>query len=429
MDVREIVLKHKDLSNREIEKRFGISRFKVSQIKKELGITPKKKTYTQKEIEIIISQPELSSEELSKQTGIPASTIRGIRKKYGVRPRKFFNPDKEEFVKLYKQMKSSRELAKYYGVEKTTILNFAKKIGLSTERQPILSPEEIDFIVNNYHTMTSTELADKFNCSIGFITKIWHDHGLRGKERRIYKLKNQDYFAIIDSPAKAYFLGLIASDGCVHTKKSNTNQDILLISLKSYDKYILNVLKNELGLDKPIRHNQSNDTVTIEVVSDKICSDLKKYNITPNKTWTFKPNNISDKYMSHFIRGYFDGDGCITTTNKLRPSDYSISIVGNKECMQYISNYLKKININNRILQDKRKEKYANEFYTITLVNSIEKYSFLKYIYNDAGDFCLSRKKEKALYFIQLIESNFTKRAENIRAINHFKKYVRCRSV
>ena len=33
-----------------------------------------------------------------------------------------------------------------------------------------------------YNTMTSTELAKKFNVSRGMITKIWYDNNLNGKE-------------------------------------------------------------------------------------------------------------------------------------------------------------------------------------------------------------------------------------------------------
>lgn len=44
--------------------------------------------------------------------------------------------------------------------------------------------------------------------------------------------------------------------------------------------------------------------------------NLKKYGVVQNKTKLLKaPSYIPNKYMADFIRGYFDGNGCISTTN------------------------------------------------------------------------------------------------------------------
>lgn len=51
----------------------------------------------------------------------------------------------------------------------------------------------------------------------------------------------------------------------------------------------------------------------MRIGSKKVFHDLLKLGLTPRKSLTIKfPNDIPNKYFGHFIRGYFDGDGCVT---------------------------------------------------------------------------------------------------------------------
>lgn len=99
-----------------------------------------------------------------------------------------------------------------YRVDKTTILNYAKKIRYTNTPKYKLTDEDKKFIISMYNSMTSTDLAKKFNVSRGMITKVWYDNHLNGKDTHQYPF-NYDYFSSIDSKDKAYFLGLLASDG------------------------------------------------------------------------------------------------------------------------------------------------------------------------------------------------------------------------
>jgi hypothetical protein len=43
-----------------------------------------------------------------------------------------------------------------------------------------------------------------------------------------------------------------------------------------------------------------------------MCSDLTRLGAVKNKSLILEfPQFITPKLLSHFIRGYFDGDGCI----------------------------------------------------------------------------------------------------------------------
>ena len=153
---------------------------------------------------------------------------------------------------------------------------------------------------------------------------------------------------------------------------------------------------------------------TLELVSNKMAEDLKKYNIIPYKTYNYEMILLEDKYMSHYFRGYFDGDGSISCTNNMfhTPSQYNISICGFEHNLLLMKDYLyNKVGINSIIVLDKRdnkKNKYNLPFGNLILPNINEKYKFLRYIYKDRRDIYLSRKQYLSECFINAIEQNYS---------------------
>lgn len=110
----------------------------------------------------------------------------------------------------------------------------------------------------------------------------------------------------------AYLLGFLTSDGTVD-KKNNR----IKIGLSSVDKDFLEQIKKELRYEGDIFDYVTNNGFNVSELtftSSKIKKDLAKYNIIPNKTLTFTfPKNLNKKYWIDFIRGYFDGDGSVST--------------------------------------------------------------------------------------------------------------------
>lgn len=122
---------------------------------------------------------------------------------------------------------------------------------------------------------------------------------------RKYKELNETYFDIIDSEEKAYYLGLIMSDG-------NLNEKRIEIVLKNEDSYILKRLANNLNMRGYSLGNKKNGTQKrLSICSKHMVESLKKYNIVPNKTFIVDIPSIDNSLLRHFLRGYFDGDGYI----------------------------------------------------------------------------------------------------------------------
>lgn len=128
------------------------------------------------------------------------------------------------------------------------------------------------------------------------------------QESRAYEV-NDNYFKR-QSHNMAYILGLLASDGCV---SKDTNH--FYIDLQESDEEILYKIKEELSFNGPIQHYTNNKGCKfsrLRVCSKIIKEDLAHYGITPKKTYTLMPPTfLEEQYYISYIRGYFDGDGCI----------------------------------------------------------------------------------------------------------------------
>ena len=92
-------------------------------------------------------------------------------------------------------------------------------------------------------------------CNYQKICSILDEYGIKrtNKCRRKYSL-NENYFDDINTPNKAYILGLMYADGCNFPPKSTSN-----ISLQESDKELLEKIKIEIESTQPLKFiDQSN---------------------------------------------------------------------------------------------------------------------------------------------------------------------------
>lgn len=155
---------------------------------------------------------------------------------------------------------------------------------------------------------------------------------------------NERYFQTIDSEMKAYLLGFIFTDGNVFIKECGDSK-ITQISLtvKDEDRYILEILKQELQTNRNIS-SDGRGALTLSVRSNIMGEDLAKYNIVPNKSLIIRfPNDVDsiEKYLNHFLRGVFDGDGSIQFRTNGKRVKFSIGLsAGNPEVLEQVRNIL-----------------------------------------------------------------------------------------
>jgi len=117
-----------------------------------------------------------------------------------------------------------------------------------------------------------------------------------------------DFFKEINSKEKAYILGFIGSDG--HIGKTGVS-----FNIHSKDKYILETIKNIISPELKVKSLKNLGLIsTLYIPSKQIVDDLKKIFKLRNTSEKFKEIRLPEipkEFLYDFLRGYFDGDGCI----------------------------------------------------------------------------------------------------------------------
>eukprot|EP01084_Bolivina_argentea_P020927 38868_1 len=137
----------------------------------------------------------------------------------------------------------------------------------------------------------------------------------------------------------AYWLGFLFADGCVHKQVSGY---ITTLGLKCTDHSHVEKYKKalqssyHLGLYKNGAHCKA-----LHVICDNsLAMDLIGLGCIPRKSLTLQwPNNIPDEYVPHFVRGYFDGDGCIHFNKSKRGLE--VDILGTRNFITYLQSHIK----------------------------------------------------------------------------------------
>ncbi len=111
----------------------------------------------------------------------------------------------------------------------------------------------------------------------------------------------------------AYVLGYIYADGSLDDSPYMRGK---YIQITSVDKDSIIRIKSWLNSEHKISSKKSNFTggkicFMLRIGSHKIYDDLFKLGLYPNKSLTIGFPKVPKKYIGHFVRGYFDGDGCV----------------------------------------------------------------------------------------------------------------------
>ena len=155
------------------------------------------------------------------------------------------------------------------------------------------------------------------------------------------KYVNENYFEVIDTEHKAYWLGFLYADGCVSTDRYTVD-----LGLKEDDYEHLLKFKEDIESEHNIskRKKEMNGKVfysyRLSIDREKLKNDLIDKGCYPNKTKILAYPTIDQvplHLQHHFIRGYFDGDGCITSINNSK--NIKIEIIGTNEFLNGLVTY------------------------------------------------------------------------------------------
>lgn len=256
--------------------------------------------------------------------------------------------------------------------------------------------QSITSLNREYHTTKIRDLLIQNNRQVPERRK-----GCGGRKRQC--TLNEDYFQELDSKDKAYFLGFIYADGFI-TKRSQ-GQNILGLTLAEIEP--IDKFKKYIQTDKKVGYYKKTNGYSdksyeykLALISDKLVSDIEKLGVIERKTLTLTFPEIREDLISHFIRGYFDGDGSVFLHSRPEYDNQflGINICGTKEFLTTLTKYLPFIEEGQCIYKELRKETNCWNLKFASNTRSLELYH---YMYKDCNDLYLSRKREKFENFIK----------------------------
>lgn len=241
-----------------------------------------------------------------------------------------------------------------------------------------------------------------------------------------------NFFNNINFEEQAYLLGFIFADGCV-----NEERHTLSININKQDQYIIDLLKDispeaytrEQKSYKSIatvrdRQVKNHGSIRTNISSKILIEDLKKYGVIQNKTYTdmHLPIVSDDILLKHFIRGYFDGDGCFTYSirkpnPKNREINYRISAHWTICCktssiLLEMQKYFTSFGIKTNINYIKR-----DDMYNLTTSSRKEIIKIFNLLFHNCN-YSLPRKYNKIKYYVNTEVSQIITDHRNAQEVN-----------
>lgn len=332
----------------------------------------------------------------------------------------------EKIISLYKEGKGGEAIAKETGLHPNSVRRCLKNNDVEVRglKKKITDEDEKEIVKLYKEGMSGPKVAEKYNLSPSMVRKYILKAGddMRGAEEahRKYAI-NEDFFDVIDTQEKAYFLGFIYADGhnCIEGNyiKVEVHQkdiDILhkLVKLIYIDNpsdriTMVNKFKSKDGVEKEINH------CYFTINSKYICGVLERLGCSQQKSLTATfPESLTDPELQrHFIRGYYDGDGGTWVPPEDGKAGASCKIMGTFECCESF----------NKIILEQSGLKFGDPYrqpanvniniYTINKSGNRVVAQFLDWLYKNSTIY-LDRKFEnyqrllrKNIYTNELIEA------------------------
>ena len=169
-------------------------------------------------------------------------------------------------------------------------------------------------------SLSMGDIAKQFGCSRPYVLMLLRKYGLpiRNKSNARAEAKkkgknvwfnaiNENFFKN-QTPEMAYVLGYIYSDG-------NIANGLNYFSISQKEPEILHKIKELMGSEHTIARKKTQELSVLTIGNKVMINDLLGLGLTPNKSLDVQFPILDKNLYSHFIRGYFDGDGSILLNN------------------------------------------------------------------------------------------------------------------
>lgn len=237
-----------------------------------------------------------------------------------------------------------------------------------------------------------TEMGKREKVDRRTLAKYFKELGIEIINKQNCSKFNEHIFDQIDSEEKAYWLGFIFADGYISSSPlregvKSVYQFELSLGIKDIEH--LNKFKVFIDYEKDIIADKSR--CRFIVANKHLWTTLNGLGCTPNKSLSLKFPNIPQNLVKHFIRGYFDGDGCISRHVHNTCVTPHIELLGTKQMLEHVLLYS---GISAKYKHDIR---HSEETWSLEWTKDLG-IEFINYLYNNCSIY-LNRKYELYQFF------------------------------
>lgn len=324
-----------------------------------------------------------------------------------------------EVIKQFNEGLPVRTIWKNTGVGVPSIKQIIIDAGIEYNRNKVFrNTEEETLAVGMYNDgKTFTEIAKHFGKSVDATRNTLLKLGVNSRGhvgidgKHYFNIHDCDhtFFDIIDSEEKAYWLGYLYADGYLYEPTSTltftqAEQDSEMVykfkeclsatyPVLIYDENKTKFYEREISCQKTYRINIKSKQIT-ESLLEKGCMQNKTFKIAfPTK------EQVPTKLISHFIRGYFDGDGCFVKS-PVKKMYASFSLLGTQHLLEGIQEELF-LNARLNLIKIEFADKNNSSVYKLAYSGIGNFKSFYEYLYKNATVYN-PRKKNTAESVINL---------------------------
>ena len=288
----------------------------------------------------------------------------------------------QEMVAMSKAGIYHKDISKKFNISTSSVGRILRSNGINFFHKK--TDEERQSVIDLYLSgMTQHQVAKTLDMGETTVGTILKQENVPGRDqshaKRKYKI-DEHYFDKIDTPNKAYFLGLLYADGNIGKKHTEVK-----ISLQECDKSILEKFRDELQSDQPLsfitRYHDMNPRYknqwALNISNKNLHDSLVTHGVLPNKSLVLTyPEWLNPDLESHFIRGYINGDGHIAKDGHI------VSITSSEAFCHSVENVLKRRF--NTICRIYDKSKGTKPTRTLSIYRKNQIKIVLDWIYQDA---------------------------------------------
>lgn len=220
---------------------------------------------------------------------------------------------------------------------------------------------------------------------------------------------NEKVFDNMCSEEQFYWLGFMYADGNISKEGNRIEMRLSIKDINHLEKF-----KKFLNLSTEIRTGtiNGNGFCHLSVRNKHLWNILNKLGCVPQKSLILKFPNLSlfknKENILHFIRGYVDGDGCLSIYKDDNKDRTRLSIIGTEHFLNTINQLFN----NKGYLRNKSTSNYNNLAFELKF-SDVPSRKLARYLYENATIY-LERKYEKYLEFCRLEEESSRRLSSNI---------------